>query len=250
MNTTQKTSSLFYKALLALGLLLPSLVWASNCQSHVPFGNMPVVTKPSMLEQSQALCFDEYMVFFSGKTKTPLWASELLTPQRMSLAQNVRRQGEFYEEKSLGDKASLLSDYRYSGYDRGHMAPSADFSSVQSQQQSYSLANIVPQVHEQNAGAWLSVEKQVRKMAYKHSLYVITGVLFEGNQILFLKGRVAIPTSMYKVIYNPQTNEAGVYLVPNTENAQVYVVDLNSLQARAGVDFQLPNPSLLPLPAL
>src|SRR5690606_36554548 len=107
-----------------------------------------------------------------------------------------------------------------------HMAPSADFSTVQSQQQSYSLANIVPQVHEQNAGAWLDVEKQVRRMASKHSLYVITGVLFEGDRVLFLKGRVAIPTAMYKVIYNPQSNEVGAYLVPNTESAQVYIVDL------------------------
>ena len=227
-------------------------VYASEnlCQAQLPFGRMPVYTNKSMMEDTQTLCFQEFAVFYSGKTRTPLLVSEHLHPKRLELASQTKRQGEFYEEKSLGDKASLLTDYRYSGYDRGHMAPSADMSSVATQQQSFSLSNIVPQVGEQNSGPWLRVEKEVRNIARKEPIFVMTGVLFEGSPILFLQGRVAIPTSMYKVIYNPRTNEASAYLVDNKEDAEIVILDIVTLQQRAQVNFGLPNPSRLHLNSL
>lgn len=222
--------------------------YGEKCARNLPFGVFPTFVNTKMLEQAVVLCYDEFAVFYSGLTKTPLVVSEQLDPKRMSSAKTMKRQGEFYEERSLGDKASLLSDYRYSGYDRGHMAPSADMSNLKAQQESFSLANIVPQNHEQNGGVWASVERATRSIGAKEPIYVVTGVLFEGPKILFLQQRVAIPTSMYKIIYKPRTNEGAVYLVNNTDKATVEYLTISELEVRAKLKFPFPQPKRLFLP--
>ena len=59
------------------------------------------------------------------------------------------------------DRAELV-DYERSGYDCGHMAPNADFSTRKRQTESFFLANMVPQVHENNAGAYLVTNDDTR----------------------------------------------------------------------------------------
>ena len=57
---------------------------------------------------------------YSGVSKTPLWVAEALTPQRLS--QKIPREDSFHEENNVAtEHRATLSDYRGSGYDRGHM---------------------------------------------------------------------------------------------------------------------------------
>lgn len=65
---------------------------------------------------------------YSGVSKTPLWVAEYLNPQRLST--KIKREDNFHEESRVAERhRALLSDYRGSGYDRGHMAPNGDMSS-------------------------------------------------------------------------------------------------------------------------
>jgi endonuclease G len=122
------------------------------------------------------------------------------------------------------------------------MAPSADMPTLNAQQESFSLANMVPQLHANNAGIWEELETSVRNLALnQHDVYVVSGPLFEGNKIEQLKGRVMVPTSIFKAIYDATANQAAVYITPNT-NEQTYTVsNIDEITTRLGID---PFPSI------
>lgn len=77
----------------------------------------------------------------SGISKTPLWSAEYLTASAIDA--DVPRKDKFHEETLLPQsERAELKDYAKSGYDRGHMAPSADMPTESAQADSFSLANI------------------------------------------------------------------------------------------------------------
>lgn len=125
---------------------IPSIAGAnSTCLSQFYREQPPFLNKDSLNKNSYALCFNGFNVMYSGTSKTPLWSAEHLSPMRLS--QKIKREDSFHEELRVNpEHRALLSDYRGSGYDRGHMAPNGDMLSKQSQADSFSLANMVPQV--------------------------------------------------------------------------------------------------------
>ena len=226
--------------------LLPGTLLA-QCPQHFFQGKPPVFQNKAYYKGAQLKCFQEFAVLWSQPTRVPLWSAEYLTPERMQKAAAVKRQGEFHEDPAIADGAKL-SDYRRSGFDRGHMSPSADMSTLASQQESFNLANIVPQDPKQNGNQWVAVENATRSMARKQPIYVITGVVFEGQNISFLQGRVGVPTSMYKLIYAPKEGKAAAYWVDNHGKAVIQFMSLEQLEKRIGVSFGLRAQRLI-LPA-
>ncbi len=95
------------------------------------------------------------------------------------------------------------------------MTPSGDMPDERAQQQSFSLANMVPQVHANNAGVWEGIEGAVRQLATEEGeLYVVTGPAFIGSDVQRI-GRVLVPTHLWKVVYSPRQRRAGAYLITN-----------------------------------
>jgi endonuclease G, mitochondrial len=131
----------------------------------------------------------------------------------LASARATPRQGRFHDDERLPpDDRAVLSDYTRSGYDRGHMTPSGDMPSAEAQQQSFSLANIVPQTAALNRNLWEGIERAVRHLAERQGkLYVVTGPLFQGTQLQALKGRVLIPTATWKAVYDPAAPGAAAY---------------------------------------
>ena len=150
----------------------------------------------------------------SALSRGPLWSAEHLVRSNVDAAEQLPRRDSFHAEPQLpfGDRAEL-TDYVRSGFDRGHMSPNGDMPDRTAQGQSFSLANMVPQVHANNAGIWAGIEAAVRRLALDDGeVYVVTGPAFIGSQISSLKGRVLIPTHLWKVVYSPRRRLAGAYL--------------------------------------
>lgn len=103
-----------------------SLASASSCPEFFALGHAPVPQTPKLLVKFQELCNKGYAVGYSGLTRTPLWSAEVITKVHVSEQKGVRRENTFHvDERIAASERAELSDYLASGFDRGHMTPSA-----------------------------------------------------------------------------------------------------------------------------
>ncbi len=206
------------------------------CPQHFAAGASPVVTSPKLQARTQEICFKAFAVLHSGVSRTPIYAAEHLTRDNLKKAKTLSRKDSFHVEKTLpeNDRAEL-DDYARSGYDRGHMAPNADFADRQSQAESFSLANMVPQIHANNAGVWAGIEAAARQLAVSEGdVYVVSGPAFIGNNIKKV-GNVMVPTHLWKVLYSPAQQKAGAYFVSNDETRDYAAVTVSELEKKVGI---------------
>ena len=197
----------------------------------------PFLAKDSLNKDSHPLCFNGFSSMYSGVSKTPLWVAEHLTPERLS--QKIKREDSFHEELSLPQQhRALLSDYRGSGYDRGHMAPNADMPDKASQYDSFSLANMVPQAPKNNQQVWRELEEATRAMVtkQKHEVYVITGPVYSAKKVKRIGSGVIVPNAVYKAIYIPKTGAIGAYYAPNDNSLKVQVVSVCKLEEELNIN--------------
>ena len=231
--------------IIACGLLLSLLAGlptaeaaASACPEHYPGGAAPEIIRPSLAARTRELCFEGYAVLHSGVSRTALAASEHLTRRRIQAARQQQRDDAFHAEDRLPeDERARLADYARSGFDRGHMAPSGDMPTPSAQAESFSLANMVPQNPGSNRCLWEGIESTVRALAVDEGeVWVVTGPIFEGQNLQRLNGRVLVPTSLYKAVYLPARGEAGAYVAPNEPGLAWRAVSLDQLRELAGLD--------------
>jgi endonuclease G, mitochondrial len=212
----------------------------AGCQSQLYQGAEPVLKNPKLSAQTYPVCFSEISLLYSGIARTPLWSAEHLTRARIERARVLQRlrSDAFHEELSLpADARSGLADYRRSGFDRGHMAPNGDMSTEQAQAESFSLANMIPQDPCNNEVLWEGIESAVRDMALSEGeVYTVTGPAFLGTDLQSLKGRVLVPSHVFKAIYIPSRNAAGVYFAPNDASQNVELISISELESKTGVD--------------
>lgn len=209
----------------------------TQCPQHFAAGQAPTITNKAMTNQALDLCYLGFAVVNSGLTKGPLYSAEHLTRDRIIQAQTLKRVDSFHAETAIpASQRGELSDYVRSGYDRGHMSPNKDMSDPEMQYQSFSLANIVPQDPDNNRNLHADIENTTRVMAKKYGeVYVITGPAFMGSTWQKV-GNVAVPTNIWKAVYIPALNIAGVYWEKNAPGYEYEVITVNELSARVGMD--------------
>ena len=157
-------------------------------------------------------------------------SAEHLKRSNLEAAKTLSRKDSFHPESTLPsqDRAELR-DYARSGYDRGHMSPNGDMLDRSAQAESFSLANMVPQVHANNAGVWAGIEGATRQLALNEGeVYVVSGPAFIGNDLQRI-GNVLVPTHVWKVLYSPAQKKAGAYIVTNDETREYSAVSVTDL---------------------
>ena len=229
------------------GLSLASTLGRAEeaCPAFFLDGDRPRLVNAKLRAQTQPLCFSAFAVLHSGVARTPLYASQHLTRESVAASRSVDRLDAFHDEIRVPEAMrSRIEDYIHSGFDRGHLAPAGDMPTAAAQAESFSLANIVPQDRTMNRTIWAAIEESVRRLATERgSLYVITGPAFTGTDIPSIKGRVLVPTLIFKAIYDPRRREGGAYLAPNKPDGDWRPVSLAELSEVAGLD---PFPGLPP----
>ena len=226
------------KKALLLTFLFSVMLYATPtaCPKFYVEGEAPIIVNEKLASKTKELCFEAFGVMHSGLSKTLLWSAEYLTATAIDA--DVKRKDKFHEETQLpANERSELKDYAKSGYDRGHMSPSADMPTESAQANSFSLANMVPQDHNNNTGIWSNIESATRYLAKKEgSLYIITGPIFKG-EIKAIGNGVLIPTMIYKIIYSPKQQKAAAYLTNNAPGREYQVISIKELEALTGINF-------------
>jgi endonuclease G len=131
------------------------------------------------------------------------------------------------------------------GYDRGHLAPSADFRySKNALSESYYYSNMSPQTPGLNRGRWADLEDAMRGVciAHKKPLFVVTGGVLKPDLKKLEEGvnKVSIPTYYYKVILDIEQGEAIGFVMPNSKcefPLSHYVCSIDSVEKITGLNF-------------
>jgi len=191
------------------------------------------------------LCRKGFLLSHDSDRKTPVWVAEHMTRERVS-GKKTKRSNDFQPDADLpkGRRAEL-SDYKGSGYDRGHMAPAADMAwDEQAMSESFYLSNMVPQAGAgMNRGIWMELEKKVRRWVRERGeLYVYSGPIYqEGATRTIGRNKVAVPGHLFKVILDPRQREAIALIMPNqplnSHDMPKYLVPVREVEKQTGLEF-------------
>ena len=185
-----------------------------------------------------------YALGFSRKYRQPLWVAYRITKDEAESQTVSRRIAAFYEDSEVEDSA-MLADYKGSGYDRGHLAPAGDMKfSAQTMRESFSLANMSPQVNSFNSGVWHRLEQAVRTFASReHTIFVVTGPIFiDDEEPKYIgNGRVRVPEFYYKVIYDETPPHKMIGFIMANKGSKkplrFFAVTVDEVEEATGLDF-------------
>lgn len=177
--------------------------------------------------------YSDYVLSYDRRTRVPHWVFEHLTAASVAKNDSVdRAKCDFRPDESIHPYfRAQNTDYRRSGYDRGHMAAAGNHRLHQKHcEDTFLLSNMAPQVGQGfNRDSWNSLEMYVRKLTQSHpNVYVCTGPLYlphkEDDGKSYVKyevigaNTVAVPTHFYKVIVAEAADKKlhmEAYVMPN-----------------------------------
>jgi endonuclease G len=120
---------------------------------------------------------------------------------------------DFYTVDSIHTSDHL--DYVNNVYDKGHLAPAADFNcSREMLLLTFSYLNCVLQNQYLNRGVWRLLEAEERKLAEKESVQVTIEILFDSKPEVLPTG-ASIPRGFRKTVFLPAKKKGYVYYFPN-----------------------------------
>ena len=145
---------------------------------------------------------------------------------------------------------SELSDYKYSGYNRGHICASQDrVNSKDANEQTFYLSNMHPQIGGFNSGVWGNMEMQVRAWntnASRDILYVCKGGTIDNSSQIINDpyfSKLIVPKYFFMAILKVKngTYDAIAFWIEHKVNSDTnlakYAISIDQLEKNTGIDF-------------
>ncbi len=188
-----------------------------------------------------------HMLVYSEKHEQPKWTAHIAAPDLIK--GNLARIDSFLPDPLVKTGTAVTADYWNSGYDRGHLVPSADMRwNLEALQGTYLYSNISPQKPELNRETWADLEDWGRRYVNfsKRRVFVITGpVLRDGlptMQKADRKNEVSIPEYFWKVIADLDGDkpQAIAFVMSNGKQDGPpisFAVTVDSVETLTGLDF-------------
>jgi DNA/RNA endonuclease G (NUC1) len=168
-----------------------------------------------------------YSGCYDAINKGPHIIEYILTKERVE-SESVRRpSAAFTQNRDGGVLRNLLSengyslprhrDYINSGYDRGHMAPNADFNDTRENAlKTFFIANIWPQRPEINRVEWLKTENETRRLALEYLVIKVIIIVdeFTDEKVNDIQVPLVFKRRVYDLTLDELIYEIDVYQYP------------------------------------
>jgi endonuclease G len=213
-----------------------------DCAEHLPFGE-PRLVKPA---NTTAICHVGYAVLHDDNYLVPRWVAYRLTgPHTLGC---IARTNNFHPDENLPDgKRAKPSDYSGSGFDQGHQAPAQDFAwSFDRMKDSFSMANMAPQLPGLNRQGWERLEETVRVWATDRKVLIVyVGPVLLNTKRTIGADHVVVPTAFWKVTVDPENGDALAFVMPQHPvpkgKLEPWQTSVSEIEQAAGIELPLPN---------
>lgn len=205
------------------------------------YQNLDIVNIPEGTP-SQLKRYEGFIVSFNADNKTPNYVAwELLGDETEGVHS---RKNNFWQDSEI-EGCPTPADYTRSGYDRGHLCPAADQKwSDLAMNDCFVMANMCPQDHSLNSGAWATLENKERIWAKRDSaIIIVAGPIYDKTDRSTIgNAAVRVPSAFFKVIAAPYLdNPRGIgFVYPNFSspgNMQNYSMTIDEVEKITGYDF-------------
>jgi endonuclease G len=183
----------------------------------------------------------QYATSHNCGKRIPNWVSWQL---KSSWLGSAPRQDDFRADTTLpsGCYRVVTSDYTNSGFDRGHMTPSADrTNTVANNSATFLMTNIIPQAPDNNQGVWARLEDYARTLVSSNDLYIISGAYGTGGtgsngfKSVISSNNIVVPARTWKIIV--VVPRGGTASSVNT-STRVIAVDIPNAQGVRNADWR------------
>ena len=212
---------------------------------------LPKLEKGEKLIEHSAM-----MLVYSEKYEQAKWVAHIILPDIKD--GNFGRTNDFRPDNKISTGSSVEKDYfiktmlpdstyKYDGFgfDRGHLAPSADFRwSKKALSESYLYSNMSPQVAELNRQGMADLENLLRTyvIANNTPLFVVTGPILNDSLKKIERGvnKVSIPKKFFKIALDYKHKKAIAFILPNSQLSSPiisYTHCIDEVENITGIDF-------------
>ncbi|MDR0323894.1 MAG: DNA/RNA non-specific endonuclease [Treponema sp.] len=157
-----------------------------------------------------------YSGCYDAVNKGPHIIEYLLTKERLESPSVRRPSARFTQNRDGGALQNLLQEHGYSlpehndftnsGFDRGHMAPNADFNDThENAMLTFFIANVWPQTPQVNRVEWLYAENETRRLAVEYLAVKVVIVVDEFTDLQV--GEIQVPLNFKRMIYDFENDE-------------------------------------------
>lgn len=228
--------------------------------------------------EADKIIFNRYYTLgYSYYFRQARWALEIVKPNIPNSQDDQDRIGNFRADFRISEPFRVdETDYRNSGYNRGHLVSSANqIERAVQNSETFLMSNMIPQNGSMNSGIWKNLEDSIRILNEKPKVletFSITGPIFSFDEITKQIGkvgkRIPIPSHLFKCVLTDNTNKISkgglgmwAFIIPNSEsvrghNYNKYAVSTYEVEKKTGMVIwpeligaevaKLKNPSKLP----
>jgi endonuclease G len=196
----------------------------------------------SLPKGSQLVRHSAMILSYNEEHEQADWVAHIILPDVET--GRVSRTNDFRTDPAVSTGTAEQDDYWESGFDRGHLAPSADFRwSEKALSESYFYSNMSPQRPELNRKVWGELEDWVRRYVidFKKPVVVVTGGVLTSGLPTLGENKVTIPKYYFKAILDPygDMHKAIAFVMENRAHDYPvisYAVSIDSVERLTGLD--------------